>query len=255
MSIDPTARIAPGARIGSDVEIGPYCVIGGDVTIGDRCRLMAHVHVTGHTTIGAETRIAPFASLGTAPQSVHYLGEPTRLVIGTRCDIREHVTMNIGTARDRGVTVVGSRCFFMVGAHVAHDCVVGDDVTFANNATLGGHVTIGNNVFIGGLSAVHQHGRVGEGAMLGGLSAIREDVIPFGLTKGTMGVLIGMNLVGLRRRKVDRAEIGALRRLYRILFLGEGLFADRLDAVQRELGASAYATKSWNSFVSAANGR
>src|SRR5919198_6546813 len=132
-AIDPTARIASGAVMGSGVSIGPYCVIGPDVLIGDDCRLVAHVHVTGHTTIGSGTVINPFASLGTAPQSVKYRGGPTRLVVGAGCDIREAVTMNVGTEDDRGVTSVGDHCFFMVGSHVGHDCVVGSHVTFANN--------------------------------------------------------------------------------------------------------------------------
>src|SRR5215468_7329128 len=138
-SIDPTARVAAGARIAPDAAIGPYCVVGADVVIGEGCRLVAHVHVTGHTTIGPRTVIYPFASLGTPPQSVKYRGGPTRLTIGADCDIRESVTINIGTEDDRGMTEVGDRCFLMAGSHVAHDCKVGSDVTFANNAVIGGH--------------------------------------------------------------------------------------------------------------------
>src|SRR5947199_5689791 len=180
-AIDPTARIEPGAAIGHDVEIGPYCVIGGNVVIGDSCRLMAHVHVTGHTTIGTRNVIYPFASLGTAPQSIKYRGGPTRLQVGSDCDIREGVTMNIGTEDDRGITEVGDRCFFMVGSHVGHDCQVGSDVTFANNVVLGGHVSVGNFAVFGGQAAVRQFVRVGEGAMVVGMSGVRADVIPFGL--------------------------------------------------------------------------
>src|SRR5712691_4441588 len=151
--IDPTAHIDSGAAIGPDVTIGPYCVIGPNVVIDEGCRFMAQVHVTGHTSIGARTVIYPFASLGTPPQSVKYRGGPTRLVIGSDCDIREGVTMNAGTEDDGGVTRVGDRGLFMVGSHVGHDCEVGSDVILANNAVLGGHVTIGDHSFLGGGAA------------------------------------------------------------------------------------------------------
>ena len=168
-AIDPTARIEPGAVIGQDVSIGPYCVIGPNVVIGDGCKLVAHVHVAGHTTIGPRTVIYPFASLGTPPQSVKYRGGPTRLVIGAECDIRENVTMNTGTEEVGGVTEVGDRCFLMVGSHVGHDCQVGNDVIFANNVVLGGHVTIGDFVGVrwpgrGASVRAHRRRRDGRGA-------------------------------------------------------------------------------------------
>src|SRR5690242_11955719 len=180
LAIDPSAKIARSALIGADVEIGPYCVIGPDVVIGDRCRLVAQVHVAGHTTIGAGTAIYPFASLGTPPQSVHYRGGPTRLTIGARCQIRENVTVNIGTEDGGGLTTIGDDCFLMAGAHVAHDCHVGNHVVFANNAVIGGHVEIGDYVFLGGQAAVHQRVRVGESVMIAGYTALREDAVPFG---------------------------------------------------------------------------
>src|SRR5438876_7998521 len=155
-AIDPTARVESGAAIGSDVTIGPYCVVGPTVVIGEGCRLIAQVHVTGHTTIGPRTVIYPFASLGTPPQSVKYRGGPTRLVVGAECQIREGVTMNTGTEDGGGVTSVGDRCFLMVGSHVAHDCKVGNDVTFVNNAGLAGHVVVGDNAFFGGQAAILQ---------------------------------------------------------------------------------------------------
>jgi len=231
-AIDPTARLADGARIGEGVEIGPYCLVGPQVELKDGVRLIAHVSVTGVTTIGEGTVVYPFASLGTPPQSVHYRGGATRLVIGARCELRENVTMNTGTEDGGGVTSVGERCLFMVGCHIAHDCQIGDAVIFANLVTLGGHVSIGDNAFLGGLAAVHQYGRVGEGVMIGGMSAIRADVIPFALAHGES--LIGPNVVGLRRRGVTRAEMHRLRGAYRALFAGEGAFADRIDAVARE---------------------
>jgi UDP-N-acetylglucosamine acyltransferase len=230
-NIDPTARIAREARIGSDVEVGPYCVIGRNVTIADQCKLVAHVHLTGHTTVGSGTIIQPFASLGAPPQSVKYRGGPTRLVIGPACDIREGVTMNVGTEDDRGVTEVGDRCFFMAHSHVGHDCIVGNDVTLANNAVLGGHVTVGDHVFIGGNSAVHQFVRIGESAMISGMCGIRADVIPFGFCIGAIGRLAGLNVVGIKRRKMRRADLQLLRQVYKTLFEGTGRFSERLDAV------------------------
>jgi UDP-N-acetylglucosamine acyltransferase len=233
-AIDGTARVAAGARLGDGVEIGPYCLVGPHVELKDGVRLLAHVNVAGATTIGEGTIVYPFASLGTPPQSVHYRGEPTELVIGARCELREGVTINIGTAAGGGVTRVGDRCFLMVGSHVGHDCNVGDDVTFANNAVLGGHVTVGSNTFLGGNSAVHQFARVGEGAMVGGLSGISTDLIPFGFGKGQIAELAGLNVVGLRRRGAARADLLRLRRAYRALFLGEGVFVDRLERVASE---------------------
>jgi UDP-N-acetylglucosamine acyltransferase len=233
-AIDPTARVAEGATIGPQATIGPYCVIGPNVVIGEGCTLVAHVHVTGHTSIGPRTRIYPFTSLGTPPQSVRYRGGPTRLEIGAGCDIREHVTMNLGTEDGGGLTHVGDRGFFMVGTHVGHDCHVGDDVIMANNAVLGGHVTVGDRVVFGGGSAVHQFVRIGEGAMVSGVSGVGADIIPFGFAIGQRAVLSGLNVVGLRRRGFARDDIRRLRAAYHALFLGPGVFRERLARVERE---------------------
>ena len=233
-AIDATARVADGARIGDGVEIGPYCLVGPRVELKDGVRLVAHVRVAGDTTIGEGTIVYPFASLGTPPQSVHYRGEPTKLVIGAQCQIREGVTMNIGTTGEGGVTRVGARGFFMVSSHVGHDCDIGDDVTFANNAVAGGHVSIGDNVFLGGNSAVHQFCRVGEGAMVGGVSGVPTDIVPFGFALGQRAVLVGLNVLGLRRRGASWADLRRLRQAYRTLFFGEGVFADRKDKLATE---------------------
>src|SRR5580700_9652211 len=166
MAIDATARVADGARIDESVEIGPYCIVGPDVELKRGVRLISHVNVTGVTTIGEETVVYPFSSLGTPPQSVRYRGGPTKLVIGARCELREGVTMNTGTEDGGGVTRVGDRCFIMVGAHVGHDCQVGNDVNLANNVVLGGHVSVGDHTFLGGHVAIHQHVRIGEGVMM-----------------------------------------------------------------------------------------
>lgn len=234
MAIDPTARVADGTRIGDDVEIGPYCLVGPQVELGRGVRLIAHVNVTGITTIGEGTVVYPFSSLGTPPQSVHYRGEPTRLVIGAHCDLRESVTMNTGTERGGGVTRIGEHGFFLVGSHVGHDCQVGDNVTFANNVVLGGHVTVGDHTFLGGHVAIHQHVRIGESVMMAGMSAARDDIIPFGFALGQTGALVGLNIVGLQRRGATRAELHRLRRAYRALFFVDGRIADRIDALERE---------------------
>jgi UDP-N-acetylglucosamine acyltransferase len=234
MAIDPTARVADGARIGESVEIGPYCIVGPQVELRRGVRLLAHVHITGLTTIGEDSVVYPFSSLGTPPQSVHYRGGPTRLVIGTRCELREGVTMNTGTEDGGGITRIGDRCSFMVGSHVGHDCEVGNDVTFANNVVLGGHVSVGDFTFLGGHVAIHQFVRVGEGVMMAGMSAARDDIIPFGFALGQTGALVGLNIVGLRRRGASRAAMHQIRRAYRSLFFVEGRIADRIDAVERE---------------------
>jgi UDP-N-acetylglucosamine acyltransferase len=233
-AIDSTARVAATASIGREVTIGPYCVVGADVVLGDGCRLIAHVHLTGHTSIGPRTVIHPFASLGSPPQSVKYRGGPTRLMVGADCDIRENVTMSIGTEDDRGVTEVGERCFFMAGSHVAHDCAVGNDVVFANNVALGGHVSVGDHTVFGGNAVVRQHLRVGEGAMIAGASGVRADVIPFGCAQGPLANLVGLNVVGLRRRGVAREEIRRLRQAYQALFFGPSAFRERVERVAAE---------------------
>lgn len=226
-SIDPTARIAPGAQLGKDVTIGPYCVVGPKVSIGDGCHLVTHVHVAGRTTVGPRVKVSAFASLGTPPQSVHYKGEDTTLTIGADCDIREHVTMNIGTAGSAG-TKVGERCMLMVGAHVGHDCVVGNEVVFANNATLGGFVQVGDYVFLGGLCAVHQFARIGEQAIIGGLAGVTNDVIPYAAVIGHRAKLAGLNRIGLRRRGLSNSEIQNIYRAYRSIFFGPGTLGERV---------------------------
>jgi UDP-N-acetylglucosamine acyltransferase len=230
-SIDPTARIEPGAAIGKDVSIGPYCVIGSQVAIAEGCRLAAHVHIAGATSIGPRTVIYPFASLGTPPQSAKYRGGPTRLIVGADCELREHVTMNTGTEDDRGVTEVGDRCLLMVGSHVGHDCKVGNDVTFANNVVLGGHVSVGDFVVFGGQAAVRQFVRIGQGAMIVGITGVRADVIPFGVVQGPLANHVGLNVVGMRRRGWPKAAILRLRKAYHFMFFGSGTFEERVEQI------------------------
>ena len=238
MSIHPTALVDAGARLGSDVQIGPYCIVGPDVVLQDRVRLLSHVVVEGATELGEDTEVHAFANLGGPPQHLAHKGEKTRLAIGPRNVIREHVTMHTGTVLGGGVTRVGSDGLFMVASHVAHDCEVGDHVVFANNATLGGHVHMGDWVFMGGLSAVHQHTRVGRQSFIGGLAAVTKDVIPFGSVWGVYAHLEGLNLVGLKRRGYSRDQINDLRSAYRLLFAQEGTFQERLTDVARVFAGS-----------------
>jgi UDP-N-acetylglucosamine acyltransferase len=234
--IDPSARIDDKAVIGPGVTIGPYCTVGPGVTIGEGCQLLAHVNLTGHTTIGRRTVIHSFASLGSPPQSVHYRGGPTRLVVGADCDIRENVTMSTGTEDGGGVTEVGDHCFLMVGSHVAHDCKIGSHVVFANNILLAGHVTVADHVVFGGGAAVRQFTRLGEGAMIVGLSGVRADVIPWGIVQGPLANLVGLNVVGMRRRGFAKADIHRYRDAYQALFFGGGEFRARLERVASDYG-------------------
>jgi len=230
--IDPTAHIADGAVIGAGTTIGPYCIIGPNVTIGPNCTLHSHVNIGGHTTLGAGCSVFPFASLGMAPQDLGYRDEPTRLVIGERCTIRESVTMSLGTVKGGGVTRVGNDGFFMAYSHVGHDCTVGDNAIFANSATLGGHCVVGDFVYIGGLTAVHQFARIGSQAMVAGMTGVRGDIIPYGFATGQHARLNGLNIVGMRRRKFTKIRLHAVRAFYNALFFGDGTFADRLEATR-----------------------
>lgn len=232
-TIHPTAIIEDGAQIGAGTTIGPYCVIGANVTIGERCHLKAHVCVDGYTTIGEGTIIYPFASIGSAPQDLKYKGEKTELIIGKNNKIREHVTMNPGTVEGGGKTVVGDNGLFMVAVHVAHDCILGNNVIMANNATLGGHVTVGDRALIGGLAAVHQFVRIGSFAVIGGMSGVESDVIPFGRVKGERATLAGLNLVGLERGGFDKAQIKQIQKAVNMIFSGKGNLDERIEDVSK----------------------
>lgn len=232
-AIHPTAIVEDGASIGAGVRVGPFCLVGPEVELGDGVELVSHVAVAGRTRIGQGTCVWPFASLGHRPQDLKFAGEASSLEIGARNMIREHVTMNPGTAGGGLVTRVGDGGLFMVGVHVGHDCQVGNNVILANNATLAGHVRIGDFAVLGGLSAVHQHVRIGAHAMVGGMSGVEKDVIPYGSVIGNRAELGGLNVIGLRRRGFDRETIHALREAYRAVFFGEGSLAERAAAAAR----------------------
>ena len=238
-SIDPTAVISSSAQLGNDVTVGPYCIIGDNVAIDDNVRLHSHVVIDGHTTIGAGCEIFPFAVLGARPQHTRYGNEPSRLIIGKRCVIREHVTMHPGTAIDAMETIVGNHGLFFAGAHVAHDCVVGDHVIFANNAALGGHVKIGDHAMLGGFAAVQQWCRVGAHSMVGAQSLVDADIIPFCVAAGNRAKLSGINVIGLERRGFSPKTVTALRDFFKIFVRGNGLFASRLDEVREKFTGEA----------------
>ncbi len=234
--IHATAIVEKGASLADDVVIGPYCVIGPEVTLEPGVVLKSHVVVVGVTRMGEGCTVFPFASLGLAPQDLKYKGERSELVIGAHNTIREHVTMNPGTAGGCLVTRVGDHCLFMVGAHVAHDCEIGNHVIMANNATLAGHVVLEEYAIIGGLAAIHQFVRIGRHAMVGGMSGVEQDVIPFGSVSGDRAHLMGLNLVGLKRHGFEREDIHTLRNAYRLLFADEGTLNERVNDVGKVFG-------------------
>lgn len=234
LNIHPTAIVADSASLGRNVSIGPYCYVGAGVTLDDNVELMSHVVIDGCTKIGSGTKISPFASIGCQPQNLKYHGELSELIIGSNNTIREHVTMHPGTEGGGMVTRIGDGCLFMVGAHVAHDCQISNNVVLVNNVTLGGHVEIGELAILGGLSAVHQFVRIGKHAMIGGMSGVENDVIPYGSVLGNRAHLSGLNLVGLKRRNFSRETIQNLRKAYRLIFADEGSIAERLTDVADE---------------------
>lgn len=232
--IHPTAIVEDGATVGPGCRIGPFSMVGANVTLAEGVELISHVVVAGRTSIGARTRVWPFASLGHQPQDLKFKGEPSTLTIGADCMIREGVTMNPGTEGGGLVTSVGDRCAFLANAHVGHDCRVGSNVIFSNNVMLAGHCTIGDFVIIGGGAAVIQFSRVGPHAFVGGMSALENDLIPYGMALGNRAYLSGLNIVGLQRRGFSRTDIHSLRRAYRLLFADEGTLKERIEDVAAE---------------------
>ena len=239
VQVHPSAIVAPGARLADDVVIGPYCVVGEHVVLGAGVELKSHVVVDGRTTIGARTRVFPFASVGLEPQDLKYGGEPSSLEIGCDTTIREHVTINPGTEGGGMLTRIGDHCLLMAGAHVAHDCRIGDHVILVNHATLGGHVVIDDYAILGGLSAVHQFVRIGRHAMIGGMSGVERDVIPYGLVMGERARLTGLNIIGMQRRGFSRDDIQGLRSAYQVLFSHDGTFGDRVSETAERFGGIA----------------
>ena len=229
--IHPTSIIHNGSEIEDNVIIGPYSIIGPNVKINKNTKIHSHVIIVGNTTIGFNNEIYPFSAIGSDPQHLKYDGELTELIIGNHNIFREHVTIHPGTNVGTKKTIIGNNGFFMVGSHVAHDCIVGNNVVFVNNAVIGGHVEISDYVYLGGQSAVHQFCRIGKHAIIGAGTTIDGDVIPYTSVIGSRGHLSGLNLVGLRRRSFKKNDIKKLRNVYRLLFAPEGTFNERLSEV------------------------
>jgi UDP-N-acetylglucosamine acyltransferase len=221
--IHKTAIVDPKAKISANVNIGAYTIIGPNVEIGEDTDINSHVSIAGHTKIGKKNKIYPFSSIGNNPQDLKYNGEKSYLEIGDGNTIREYVSINPGTDGGGGLTKIGNNCLFMVSSHVAHDCVIGDNVVAVNNVAIGGHVQIDDNAIIGGNSAIHQYIRIGKFAMIGGICAVIRDVIPYGLVHGNRSVLQGINLIGLRRNNISNQDIALLSNAYKEIFKSENL--------------------------------
>ncbi len=240
MAIHPSAQVhasalvEEGAQIGPDCVVGPFCVIGPKVRLDRGVVLKSHVVLAGDTSVGEGTTIFPFAVIGEIPQDLKFDGEETRLEIGKRNRIREHVTMNPGTTGGGGLTRIGDDGLFMAGCHVAHDCLIGNNVILVNNVAVAGHCILEDQVIVGGLSGIHQFVRLGRGAIIGALSMVTSDVLPYALVQGPRAQLDGLNLIGLKRRGVERADITALRAAFLMLKQGEGSFQERAQRLSEE---------------------
>jgi len=221
--IHKTAIIDSKAKISTNVEIGPYATIGSNVEIGENTLIQSHVNITGNTTIGKGNKLYSFASIGSDPQDLKYKGEETTLLIGDNNTIREHVTINTGTVQGGGLTKIGNNNLMMIGAHIAHDCIIGNNIVMANNTAIAGHAEIEDFVIIGAKCGVQQFTRIGKRAMIGGMTGVLRDVIPYGLSTGNRNYLNGINVVGLRRDKVSNKDILGLTDAYKEIFKTEVL--------------------------------
>ena len=231
--IHKTAIVDKKAQISKNARIGPYSIVGPHVKIGENVEIQSHVNISGNTIIGNDTKIFAFASIGTDPQDLKYKGEQTKLEIGSNNTIREHVTINTGTDGGGGITKIGNNNLIMIGAHIAHDCIVGNNVVIANSAAIAGHAKISDDVIIGGNCGIQQFTRIGKMAMIGGMSGVSRDVIPYGVSFGNRNYLEGINLIGLRRKKVSNKEIlvlsDAYKEIFKTKFLHENL--TKLDEI------------------------
>lgn len=234
MAIHPSAVIEDGAHIDPSAIVGPFCMVGAQVVLGADVELKSHVVIMGQTSVGEGTVIFSFAVIGEIPQDLKFKGEASRLEIGKRNRIREHVTMNCGTEGGGGLTRVGDDNLFMAGCHIAHDAIVGSNVVVVNNAAIAGHCVVEDHVIIGGLSGIHQWVRIGRGAIIGAVTMVTNDVIPYGLVQAPRGHLDGLNLVGLKRSGVARGDITALRAAFQMLAQGEGTFHERAERLGAE---------------------
>jgi UDP-N-acetylglucosamine acyltransferase len=240
MSVDATAIVHPAANIHPSCKIGPYCVVGAMVELAESCELISHVSIEGPAQIGSGNRFFPFSSIGLAPQDLTYKGEPTRLEIGNHNVIREFVTLNRGTVKGGGVTRIGNHTLIMAYTHVAHDCVIGDNVILANAATLGGHVMVEDWAVVGALCPVHQFVRIGAHSYIGGGTTITRDVLPFSKTAAERGThAYGMNVVGLERRGFSKERIRKIHHAYKVLLASKLNTSQALEQLRSEPDRSA----------------
>ena len=228
-AVHSTAIVEDGAKLGDGVSIGPFCIVGSNAVLGDGVELISHAIVTGRTTVGPNCRIFPFASIGHRPQDLKFSGEPSTLEIGANVTIREHVTINPGTRGGGMITKIGDNCLIMIGVHIGHDCIIGNNVIMSNNVTFAGHCRVDDFVVMSGYSGATQFVHIGAHAFVGGLSKVERDLIPYGTAVGNPAELSGLNLVGLKRRGFDRDAIHNLRTAYRMIFAVEGTLRERVD--------------------------
>ena len=230
--IHPTAIIAPTVKIEDLVEVGPYCIIDGNVVLKKAVKLHSHVCISGNTEIGTGTEVFPFAVIGYKPQDLKYEGEPSTLIIGHNNTIREHATIHPGTKYGNMKTVVGNNGLFMIGCHIAHDCIIGNNVILANGVSLAGHVIIEDNVIVGGMSGVHQFVKIGKYSMIGGLTAVKESVAPYSTITGSKGKLEGINIIGMKRANFDKKDIELISMAFKkIFFEQKGVMASRVGEI------------------------
>ena len=227
--IHKTAIISSKAKLSNNVKVGPYCIIDENVTIEEGTELISNVHVTGRTKIGKNNKFFPFSSIGSIPQDLKYNGEDSRLIIGDNNNFRENVTVNPGTLNGGMLTKIENNCLFMMGAHIAHDCKISSNVIMANNATLAGHVVLHENVIIGGLSAIHQFVNIGKYSMIGGMSGVESNIIPYGLYFGIRSNLRGLNLIGLKRKKLSNKNINLIQSVFKKIFNASNTIEKNID--------------------------
>ncbi len=240
--IHKTAIVDKNAKISKNVQIGPYSIIGPEVEIGTNSVIHSHVNIVGNTKIGKNNQIYPFSSIGTPPQDLKYKGEKNSLVIGNNNKFREYVNINPGTEQGGGVTRIGDNNLFMVYCHVAHDCLISNEIVLANNVQVGGHVIIQNNAIVGGSCAIHQFSRIGESAMIGGMTGVLSDVIPFGLSMGNRNNLMGLNLIGLRRSKVSNDNIKKIQLAYEMIFKNSS-FRENIEQINNDIKNNKFVKK------------
>jgi UDP-N-acetylglucosamine acyltransferase len=233
--IHPTSIVSVSAQVGENCHVGPFCTVGDNVTIADGVRLDSHVVVDGKTTVGKDTRIYPFVSIGLAPQDLKYGGEPTAVEIGERNHIREFVTIHRGTAGGGGVTRIGSDNLLMAQAHVAHDCQLGSNIIMANAATLAGHVEIADRASVGAYSGVHQFCRVGYEAFIGGYSVVVKDAPPFAIIQGNHAKCYGLNRIGLKRRGYSKETIEKLNHAYHLYLSAKLNTTQAIERIRQEI--------------------